>query len=229
MKKYIINTLLMMSAIMALPVMAQSEASHSASFGQPKKPQTIAYNAGNSTVTYSQGIRVRYYPNHVIIADSYSKEVIRSIAQLCLSLGWDTVYITNLPDSLQDYAIRYFTDLNISLNEFSPSQDEEDENTTFIYFSPYGFPDYYWNEDNDIDDNSVGFFYPYDGGYHGHGGTPYRRHYNGSYHDGYGGYGGGVHYRHWEGGSASPRSGEHRGHGGTGHHGGQGDRGRSRH
>ena len=99
-------------------------------------------------VKYYGGTRFIYYPNRVIVADGYNEGVIRNIVGLSRLLGWDTVYIQDLPESLRTYARQYFSDNDIYLNYLSDdavvtgpeySVPYEDDDTDILYYNaiPY--------------------------------------------------------------------------------------------
>lgn len=68
-------------------------------------------------IRYYRGTQIRYYPNNVIIADVYNRQVIWEIVELSKSLGWNTVYIQNVPRNLRGYTIQYLSDNNIIFND----------------------------------------------------------------------------------------------------------------
>lgn len=149
-------------------------------------PLEAAAYAKEGIVKYHGGVRFRYYPNHLIMADTYNKQTIQYMAALSKSLGWKRVYIEDIPPHLRDYTSRYFANRNIILNEFSASvasnYEDEDEGENVNYYVPYDFPYDYGNEFDDINDSSIGFFYPYDGGYREYGGYSGREFGNGLCH-----------------------------------------------
>jgi len=100
----------------------------------------IAYVASGGTVRMYNGSRLRYYPNHVIVADTYDREVIQNIAKLARELGWDVVYL-QVPEEYREYANTYFVDYGIGVNYFAVSMNPDD--TLGMFYGTRGYPGYH--------------------------------------------------------------------------------------
>lgn len=86
-------------------------------------------------VKYYNGTRFRYYPNHVVVADTYDQKVIQDIVVLSNELGWDTVYI-QVPDDLRAYTNQYFLDKNLKVHYFGVDVNPDD--TVEMIYGPNG-------------------------------------------------------------------------------------------
>lgn len=91
--------------------------------------------SNKGTVKYYNGTRFRYYPNRVVVADTYNPKVIEDIVVLSNELGWDTVYV-QVPDDLRPYTTKYFSDKKIKVQYFAPDVNPDD--TVELIYGPDG-------------------------------------------------------------------------------------------
>lgn len=191
----------------------------------------VAYSAKSGAMVDKGGVTLQYYSNRLVKAPYYNKAVLSQILALSQKMGWDSVYIQDLPVGLRGYAQNYFSDNNVDLNRLSDdaivgpdyrSSDPDIDDTPDVYVEP--------------DDNIPDFFYGYGGSgfYPGYIYPNYNdRHYYHRHHEGEdnwqgdrphgdGRYGADRRGGDWVGGGNWVGGGRDRGNGGGGNWGGGG-------
>lgn len=180
------------------------------------KPLQLAYVATGGTVRTYNGTRLRYYPNHVIVADSYDRDVIHNIAGLARDLGWDVVYV-QIPLEYREYASTYFVGYGIGVNYFGVNVNPDQ--TLNRFYGHKGYPG--WNgrhgEHRDHSHHRTHRVEHHkDHKEHKHHGKEHKHHgkHHGDNHNHHG-----SHHNH-KAHHNSHKGGHHGGHHGGGHHGG---------